>query len=316
MKRPVELAVILPAYNEAAAIGRVVNDIRRVLPEAVIVVVDNRSTDQTTQLALEAIGASAGRVIEERTPGKARAVRRAFLEVDARYYVMCDADDTYPAEAIPALLDAVRSGRCDMAIGNRHADGGYAGAERRRFHGMGNRLIAGLINFLFKGQLEDVLSGLRVFSRRFVRNYPIIAHGFALEVDMTAYALDRHFRILEFPIAYRKRPPGSHSKLRTIPDGMRVLVALFNLFRFYRPLRFFGSIGLVLLGAGALAGAPIVTEFIRTGLVPRFPTALLATGLGICSVLAFAIGLILDGLRHHQQLQTERDLLHDSDNHD
>lgn len=313
MKRPVELAVILPAYNEAAAIGRVVNDIRTALPDATIVVVDNRSTDETAQLARAAIGSSAGCVIEERVPGKARAVRRAFLEVDARCYVMCDADDTYPAEAIPALLEAVRSGRCDMAVGNRHASGDYAGVERRRFHGAGNRLIAGLINFLFKGQLEDVLSGLRVFSRRFVRNYPIITHGFALEVDMTAYALDRNFRILEFPIPYRQRPPGSHSKLRTIPDGMKVLVALFNLFRFYRPLQFFGSIGLALLGAGILAGAPVVAEFIRTGLVPRIPTALLATGLAICGVLAFAIGLILDGLRHHQQLQTERDLLHDSD---
>lgn len=307
-----KVAVVLPAYNEALAIAKVISDFRRVLPDALIVVVDNRSTDGTATVAREALSESQNLVLEERIPGKAQAVRRAFLEVDADIYVLCDADDTYPADEVPPLLEAVRAGRCDMAVGNRHAADHYTAAEKRPFHNWGNKLIAKLVNRTFNGQLQDVLSGLRVMSRRFVRNYPILANGFTLEVDMASYALDRRFRTLEFPISYRQRPVGSMSKLRTVPDGTRVLVALFNLVRFYRPLIFFGQIGLIFMTAGLIAGIPVIADFIHTGLVPRLPLALLATGLEICGVISVSIGLILDGLVHHQRLQTERDLLRDS----
>lgn len=307
-----KVAVVLPAYNEALAIAKVISDFRRVLPDALIVVVDNRSTDGTATVAREALSESQNLVLEERIPGKAQAVRRAFLEVDADIYILCDADDTYPADEVPPLLEAVRTGRCDMAVGNRHAADHYTAAEKRPFHNWGNKLIAKLVNRTFNGQLHDVLSGLRVMSRRFVRNYPILANGFTLEVDMASYALDRRFRTLEFPISYRQRPVGSTSKLRTVPDGTRVLLALFNLVRFYRPLSFFGTIGLILMTAGLVAGIPVISDFIQTGLVPRLPLALLATGLEICGVISISIGLILDGLVHHQQLQTERDLLRDS----
>lgn len=311
MHAGIELAVVLPAYNEALAIAKVISDFRRVFPEAFVVVVDNRSSDGTAAVAREALSGGAGLVLEESTPGKAQAVRRAFLEIDARIYVLCDADDTYPVEEIPPLIEAVRIGRCDMAVGDRHTSRQYAAAEKRPFHNWGNKLIAKLVNRTFDGELSDVLSGLRVFSRRFVRNYPILARGFALEVDMASYALDRRFRTLEFPISYRSRPQGSTSKLKTVPDGVRVLMALFNLARFYRPLGFFGSIALVFMLFGITAGFPVVADFLRTGLVPRLPLAVLATGLELCAVISLSIGLVLDGLVHHQQLQTERDLLKD-----
>jgi glycosyltransferase involved in cell wall biosynthesis len=305
-----DVAVVLPAYNEAIAIGAVVRDMRRVLgDDAYIVVVDNRSTDGTAAAAREALASGKGVVLTETVQGKSQAVRRAFLSVDARVYVLCDADDTYPVEALPEIVRRVANGDVDMAIGDRHGNGSYAGAESRRFHGLGNRLIAGLLNRIFGGQVGDALSGLRVFSRRFVKNYPILSRGFALETDMTAFALDRRFRVVEFAIDYRARPKGSESKLRTIPDGFRVVVALFNLARFYRPLFFFGWIGVVLGTLGFMAGVPVLSEYFLTGLVPRLPLALLATGLGLTAMISFAIGLILDGIAFHQRAITERALL-------
>lgn len=282
---------------------------RSAIPDAFIVVVDNNSTDRTFELARKAIAPGTGMVIREPSPGKACAVRRGIHSVDAEIVVLCDADNTYPADAIPPMIDAVASGVCDMAVGNRHADGVYLEIESRRFHGTGNRIVAKLVNRLFRGNLEDALSGLRVMSRQFVRHYPITIHGFTLEVDMVAFALERKFRILEFPIIYRKRLEGSDSKLKTVPDGIRVLVTLFNLFRFYRPLKFFGRIALLCAIAGVLVFIPVMQDFLKTGLVNRFPLALLATGLELIAGLCLSVGLVLDGLRHSEAHRVERELL-------
>lgn len=304
-----EVAVVLPAFNEVVSISSVIRDVHRHLPDAFIVVVDNGSTDGTAEMARSTIEGGKGLVLCEYVRGKAQAVRRAFLTVDANIYVLCDADDTYSIAPLLEAIRVVREGEIDMAIGDRHGNGSYGEVESRRFHGMGNRLIAALINRIFHGKLRDVLSGFRVLSRSFVKNYPILARGFALEVDMTAFALDRRFRVAEFQVQYRARPKGSTSKLRTIPDGMRVLSAVFNLARYYRPFSFFGVIGVGLAVLGTAAGAPVVLEFINTGLVPRLPTAVLAAGLWTSALISFAIALILDSAVQQQRALTETGLM-------
>lgn len=305
------VAVVLPAYNEALTVAGVIEQFHRELPDAFLCIVDNHSNDDTGRIAqdcLQRLGAP-GVVIRETARGKASAVRRAFLEVDAEVYLMADADLTYPASDAARLLAPVQAGACDMAVGDRISGGHYAAENKRPGHEWGNALVAGLINRLYGAQLRDVLSGYRAFNRRFVKNYPVLVRGFELETDLTLHALEMRHRVLEVPIAYRDRPAGSVSKLSTTRDGFRVLNAVFQIFRHYRPMAFFGVLGAVLALAGLAAGYGPVADYLEFRYVYRVPLAILAVGLELSAMFAFSTGLVLSTIVRGQLAQAERALL-------
>lgn len=285
------IAVIIPCYNEAAAIGTVVRDFRAALPAARILVFDNNSTDATAEIAREA-GAE---VLPAPIQGKGNAVRQAFAAIDADVYVLVDGDATYEAAAAPRLVAALRDGGLDMVIGARR---GTAEAAYRAGHRLGNRLLTGLINWLFRGRVDDLLSGYRVFSRRFVKSFPALAEGFETETELTVHALALGMPFAELPTDYGARPEDSHSKLNTWRDGFRILATAIKLFEKERPLLFFGALALVFALVAIGLTAPIFAEFLATGLVPRFPTAILATGLMILAALSLAAGVIIDAITH------------------
>ena len=305
------IAVILPAFNEEITVEATIRAFSAALPEAEIVVVDNNSTDRTVEITSTTFTSidSRTRLIREPRQGKGRALRRAFHEVVADVYVMVDADMTYPADSVHELLRPVLAGEADMVVGNRLARGIYAQQNDRPLHDVGNRLVRGLINRVFGANLGDILSGYRVMSREFVRNYPILVGGFEIEVDMTLHALDKQFRIVEIPIEYKERPAGSTSKLRTFSDGGRVLSTIARVTRHYRPLQFFGLLAVLLGTAGILAGIPVAADWIEYQYIYHVPLAILATGLGILAALCLAIGLILDSIAHLERMAYERDLL-------
>lgn len=283
----------------------------RELPEARIVVVDNNSTDGTAAISAETLlrlGVR-GEVISELRKGKGNAVRRAFLEVDADIYVMSDADLTYPAERVRDLIQPVLDGRADMVVGDRLSGGHYQQQNKRQFHGFGNSLVRWLVNTLFHAKLADIMSGYRVFNRRFVANYPILAEGFQLETDVTLHALHKRFRIVEIPIAYKDRPAGSHSKLSTLGDGARVLFAIAQILRFYRPLFFFGNLAVLFGLAGLTAALPVFADWFNYQYIFHLPLAVLAAALEIVAVMSFGVGLILDSITHQEKMKFEKDLL-------
>ena len=306
-----KVAVILPAYNEEQTILGTIEDFHRHLPEAEIWVVNNRSSDATEALARDALSRlmCGGGVINERRPGKGNAVRRAFLDIDADIYVLADADMTYPASQARELMQPVLAGEADMVVGDRHSAGHYASENKRALHGFGNRLVRGLVNKLFRSELADIMSGYRVFSRVFVKNYPIIVEGFEIETDMTLHALDKRFRILEIPVEYRDRPVGSFSKLNTLRDGARVISSIGNILRYYRPLIFFGGAAVFFAVMGLLAGMPVIEEWISSRYISHVPLAILATGLEIVAIIFVAIGLILDSVTNQDKRNFERQLL-------
>ncbi|MDE2332927.1 MAG: glycosyltransferase [Rhodospirillales bacterium] len=283
------LAVLIPCYNEDATIGRVVADMRAALPHAVITVIDNNSSDRTAALAREA-GAV---VLHEALQGKGHAVRRGFADVEADVYVLVDGDGTYDAQAAPALVALLLEERLDMVSATRVTD---AAAAYRRGHRFGNRVLTGLVGLIFGSRVSDMLSGYRVFSRRFVKSYPALAAGFETETEFTVHALELAMPIAELPTAYRERPEGSVSKLNTWRDGMRILRMILVLVKEERPLQLFSLVAAVLIVAGLGLGLPVVAQFMRTGLVPRLPTAVLALGLELLGSLAIASGLILDSV--------------------
>jgi len=306
------IAVILPAYNEELTIDDTMRAFHAALPEAAIFVVNNRSSDATEAIAkrtLHELGC-AGRVINEYRPGKGNAVRRAFIEIDADIYVLSDADLTYPAERARDLIKPVLECVADMVVGDRHSGGHYAAENRRTLHGFGNGLVSFLVNRLFVARLVDIMSGYRVFSRRFVKSYPILVEGFEIETDMTLHALDKRFRILEVPIEYKDRPAGSSSKLNTVRDGAKVIFTIARILRYYRPLAFFGGVALALALLGILAALPVFEDWVRYRYVHHVPLAILATGLEIVAVMMTAIGLVLDSITHQDKRNFERDLLH------
>lgn len=309
------IAVVLPAYNEESTLGATIRAFRSALPEAEIWVVDNNSTDATHAVAVDALGdaGGAGGVIHEARKGKGNAVRRAFMDIDADAYVLADADLTYPADQVRLLLDPVLAGAVDMAVGDRHSAGHYAAENKRVLNGLGNRLVRSLVNGLFHSKLADIMSGYRVMSRRFVKNYPILSEGFEIETEMTLHALDKRFRILEVPINYRDRPEGSVSKLNTLQDGARVVATIFHILRYYRPLLFFGGAGVMFFLLGLWAGMPVLEEWLRTRYINRIPLAILASGLEIIAILMAAIGLILDSIAHQSKQDYERALLKDGE---
>ena len=284
------VAVLIPCYNEAVTIGKVIDDFKRVLPDADIYVYDNNSKDDTAAIA-EDHGAI---VRTEPRQGKGNVVRQMFREIDADYYIMVDGDDTYPAEAAPRLLEPLMNDTADMTVGDRLSNGTYGEENDRAFHGFGNNLVRWLIKVIYGYAFDDVMTGYRAFNRIFVKTMPVLSEGFQIETELSIHAVDKRFRIVDVPIDYRDRPEGSYSKLSTFGDGAKVLRAIASLFKDHKPMAFFGWLALILIVLGLIAGIPVIAEYFQTGLVPRFPTAILAIALVICGALSFTAGIILD----------------------
>lgn len=298
-----EFCIILPAYNEEATIQATIKGFQAELPQAKIYVVDNASSDQTNEIAKRTLGASF--VLYEGRPGKANALRKAFTEIQADVYIVADADLTYPAKDVHRLIAPIVNGEADIVVGDRLSNGTYASENKRSFHQFGNNLVLGAINFVFQSQLCDVMSGYRVMSKRFVKTFPILTQGFEIETEMTLHTLHKRFRLKEIPITYQDRPVGSESKLNTYSDGFKVLLIIFTILKDYKPLTFFGSFSILFGLLGLILGLPVVLEFIATAYITKVPSAILATGLMVFSIVAAAIGLILHTITRFHQLEYE-----------
>jgi len=294
-----KIAVLIPCYNEEMTIARVVEDFSRVLPEAQIYVYDNNSDDGTAEIATEH-----GAIVRfEHRQGKGNVVRTMFREIDADYYLMVDGDDTYPAEAALDLLTPLFKGEANFVIGDRLSNGTYANQNRRSFHNFGNVLVRKLINWAYSGNIHDIMTGYRAFDYLFVKTMPVMSNGFEIETEMTIHALENGFLMKEVQIDYRDRPEGSVSKLNTVTDGLKVLRTIVNLVKHGKPLYFFGTIALFFCVLGLGFGVPVILEYLRTSYVWRVPTAILATGLMLLSMMFFMSGMILDTIVHkHKQL--------------
>src|SRR5580765_1319737 len=281
------IAVLLPCYNEEAAIAATVAGFRAALPQAMIYVYDNNSRDRTREVAAEA-----GAVVRaERQQGKGHVVRRMFADIDADVYVMADGDLTYDPKSAPAMVDLLLAEQFDMVVGTRRHDekDAYRGG-----HVLGNKLFSGLLAGLFGRSFSDIFSGYRIFSRRFVKSFPVLSSGFEIETEMSVHALELRMPVGEVETAYGARPEGSESKLSTYSDGWRILKTIGTLYRVERPTLFYGSIGALLVAVAIILAVPLVVTYVHTGLVPRVPTAILVTGIIIVAVLCFFSGLILD----------------------
>lgn len=296
-------AVLIPCYNEAKTIEKVVKNYHAVLPDAEIYVYDNNSTDGTAEIA-QRVGAV---VRHEYRQGKGNVMRSMFRDIDADCYLITDGDDTYPAESAPEMVQMILDGKADMVNGDRLSST-YFEENQRPFHNFGNVMVRGLINHIFSADVHDIMTGYRAFNRTFIKNFPILSHGFEIETEMTIYAVERNYLIREVPVAYRDRPDGSVSKLNTYSDGFKVLRTIFRLFRDYKPFAFFGIFALILAVCTGLCLIPVLSEYFRTGLVPRFPTLIVGTALGICALLSFFTGLILE-VSAKRQSQTAELLL-------
>ena len=282
------IAVLLPCYNEEVTIGKVVRDFKNSLPDATIYVYDNNSTDHTAEIA-EAEGAIVRR---EPRQGKGNVIRAMFEDIDADVYVMADGDDTYPADAAPAMVAKVLEGY-DMVIGDRFSST-YFQENKRPFHNFGNRLVRGSINHLFRAHVTDIMTGYRAFSFTFVKTYPVLSRGFEVETEMTIHSLNNNLRLYEMPIQYRDRPEGSVSKLDTVGDGIKVMSTIFRMIREYKPLPFFGGLGLIIGIVGIVLCGTVTFEFAKTGVVTHFPTLIGAVMLVITGLLLIIAGIILD----------------------
>ena len=294
-------AVLIPCYNEAKTIGRVVADFKEKMPHADIYVYDNNSTDNTAELAEQA-----GAIVRyEHKQGKGNVVRTMFREVDADCYVMVDGDDTYPADFGPRLEQLVLSGKADMAVGDRLSST-YFTENKRPFHNFGNVLVRRMINFLFRAKLNDIMTGVRA-------SFPVISKGFEIETEMTIFALDNNFAIKEVPIAYQDRPQGSESKLNTYSDGLKVLKTIVNLFKDTKPLAFFSILSLILLLISFGFFLPILIQFVQTGIVDKFPTLIVISALTVIALLNFFCGVILSVLKkqHRQNFERQLTVLHE-----
>lgn len=285
------IAVLIPCYNEARTVAKVVADYRAALPQATVYVYDNNSTDGTADLA-----AAAGAVVrKECQQGKGNVLRRMFREIDAECYLLVDGDDTYPAEAAPEMVRAVRERGADMVVGDRLSST-YFTENKRPFHNFGNSLVRFCINRLFGSQIKDIMTGYRAFSFQFVKTYPVLARGFEIETEMSIHAVERNMRIENIVIEYRDRPAGSESKLNTYSDGLKVLRTIVRLYKNYRPFGFFSMLAALLALCSAGFMVPVVAEYFRTGLVPRFPTLIVCACGMVAALLLFISGVILSSL--------------------
>ncbi|MBQ9197291.1 MAG: glycosyltransferase [Clostridia bacterium] len=298
-----KIAVLIPCYNEAPTIAKVVGDFRRVLPEAAVYVYDNNSTDGTGEIARKA-----GAIVrEERQQGKGNVIRRMFADIDAMCYLMADGDDTYPAEAAREMADKVLNRGADMVVGDRLSST-YFEENKRPFHGFGNSLVRRTINTLFTTDIRDIMTGYRAFSYRFVKTFPVLSKGFEIETEMSIHAVDKNMLVENVVIDYRDRPDGSQSKLNTYSDGCKVLLTIFRLFRNYRPGAFFGILALILLLVSFAFLVPVLITFGQTGLVPRFPTLIVCGFVMIAAVQSFFAGQILQTMYQKNRQDFELEL--------
>ncbi len=296
-----KVAVLIPCYNEELTIGKVVKDFKTHLPEAVIYVYDNNSTDKTADIAKEH-----GAIVRyERKQGKGNVMRSMFRDIDAECYILVDGDDTYPAEAAPELVFAVtENGGGDLVIGDRLSST-YFTENKRLFHNSGNVLVKNLINKFFKSNIKDIMTGYRGFSYEFVKTFPVLSQGFEIETEMTIHALDKNFSIKSIPIQYRDRPEGSQSKLNTYKDGFKVIMMIFNLYHLYKPFQFFSLFALLFLILSVVFFIPVFIDYTKTGIVPKFPSLIVSTALFVVSALSFSASLILDSVRKNGRQQFE-----------
>ncbi len=310
----VDIAIILPAYNEELTIAETIEAFYRELPDARIIIVNNNSDDATALIAQDTLKRlnAFGEVINEFRQGKGNAVRRAFMNIDADIYVMSDADMTYPANRVHDLIKPVIDGQADMVVGDRLSNGDYKQENKRSFHNLGNNLVKGLVNRLFRANLADIMSGYRVFSRKFVKNYPVMVEGFEVETDVTLHALDKRFRIIEIPIEYIDRREGSFSKLNTFSDGAKVIFTIAQILRHYRPLLFFFAIALLFGLLGLYYSIPVFEDWFTYQEVHRLPSAVLAASLELVAVMAIGVGLILDSITHQNKMFFENGLIKDA----
>lgn len=287
-----KIAVLIPCYNEALTIKKVINDFRQQLPTATIYVYDNNSSDHTSDIA-KAEGAV---VVHEKRQGKGFVVASMFEDIEADIYVMVDGDDTYPADKVHELIHPIIKGKADMVVGNRLVE--YADQSFRLLHVLGNRLVVKTVNMIFNSRLCDIMSGYRAFNRKFVKRIPLISKGFEVETQLTIQSLYHNFVIAEVPIPYGKRPEGSYSKLSTFSDGAKVLVKIFDIFKAYRPLLFFSIIGFSLFILSMSIGSIAIVEFILTGKILHLPSAVLAAAIMIISIVSFTCGIILSCINY------------------
>ena len=298
MEKNNKIAILIPCYNESKTIAKVIRDYRLVLPTADIYVYDNNSTDGTDSIAKKE-----GAIIKyEYRQGKGNVIRSMFRDIDADCYIMIDGDDTYPAENAQEMCDLVLDKGIDMVIGDRLSST-YFEENKRPFHNLGNSLVRGLINYLFHSNVKDIMTGYRAFSKPFVKHFPVLSKGFEIETEMTIHALDKNFLIQEVPVKYRDRPEGSVSKLNTYSDGFKVLMTIARLFRDYKPYSFFSVIFLIFEFIAFLLMIPIISDYLTSGLVPRFPTLIVAGVISVIGVLFYFCGIILDVVvKKHRQL--------------
>lgn len=293
---PPTIAAIVPCYNEEAAVGKVVTDLRAAVPEMTVYVYDNNSTDDTARVAAEA-----GAIVRaEERKGKGNVVRRAFADIDADVYLIIDGDDTYDASAAPELIQALLDGPYDHILGVRTQDADVESAYRPG-HELGNKAFNRLVTGLFGEPVTDMLSGYRVFSRRFVKSFPALSREFETETELAVHSANLRIPQKEVPVGFRDRPEGSESKLRTYHDGFRILRLILRLVQHERPLLAYGTISALFTLVALVLGVPVVVEYFQTGVVPRFPTAFLAASVMILAMLSLVVGLILNGLLHARQ---------------
>lgn len=299
-----EVAVLIPCYNESKTIKKVVEDFKRVLPDAVIYVYDNNSTDGTDEIAR-----NAGAVVRyEYQQGKGNVIRRMFREIDARCYIMTDGDDTYPAESAKEMVDKVLNRNVDMVVGDRLSST-YFQENKRPFHNFGNSIVRFGINKLFKSDIKDIMTGYRAFSYQFVKTFPVLSRGFEIETEMSIHAIDKNLFVENVVIDYRDRPEGSESKLNTYSDGMKVIKTIFRLYRNYKPLQYFSAIALILSLISIGFFIPVVVEYINTGLVLKIPTLVVCGFTIIAAIIAFFAGLVLSNIQQKNRQDFEMELI-------
>ena len=299
-----KIAVLIPCYNEAKTIRKVVTDWKKALPKAVIYVYDNNSSDGSDEIAKKA-GAIVRYVKQQ---GKGNVIRKMFREVDAQCYIMIDGDDTYPADSSKELIDAVFSDGADMVVGDRLSST-YFKENKRPFHNIGNTAVRWAINTFFRSDIKDIMTGCRAFNYQFVKSFPVLSQGFEVETEMSIWAIDKNMLVKSIPINYRDRPKGSDSKLNTYSDGFKVIMMIIRLFRNYRPMAFFGIIAFLLTLVATVFFIPILVEYINTGLVPNFPTLIVCGFVFLTAIQAFFAGLILKTLRQKDRQDFEQRLI-------
>lgn len=286
-----KIAVLVPCYNEEKTVGTVVDDFKKVLPGADIYVYNNNSSDKTAEIARK----HGAIVVNEYKQGKGNVIKSMFRQVEADCYLMIDGDDTYSPKNAQAMVKPILDGKADMVIGDR-LSGAYFTENKRLFHNSGNKIVRKFINSLFKSNVSDIMTGYRAFSHDFVKSFPINSKGFEIETEMTIHALDKNFKLIELPVGYKDRPAGSVSKLNTLTDGAKVLLTIFNLFKSYRPLTFFGILSLALFILSGIAFAIVLPDYIETGKVAKIPTLIVSSGLSVTALLSFFVGIILDSM--------------------